>query len=302
MNVCEQASELQHHLGNFRSEQIALVPTMGCLHEGHIALIRQAKRLADVVVVSIYVNPLQFGKNEDFSAYPQTWQQDLAICEAEGVDFVFHPDSLYHDNLCPASGLQVGLHVNSLSQHLCGLSRPGHFDGVVTVVNILFNIVQPNIAVFGEKDFQQLSIIQRMTTDLYMPIQIIAGETVREADGLAKSSRNVYLNEQQRIQAAQIPATLHFMQQTAKETDDYEQTMLAGQQHLQKHAISPEYLQICHKQSLEPVNTLENKEYLRIFIAAPIGSARLIDNMPLIAPSSDIEDDLLVETKEPTCN
>ncbi|MDX8384017.1 MAG: pantoate--beta-alanine ligase, partial [Ghiorsea sp.] len=170
MKIITLADEMQHELANFRQEQIALVPTMGCLHEGHLSLIRQAKRLADVVVVSIYVNPLQFSQGEDLHAYPQPFADDAALCEAEGVDFIFHPQNLY-----PDSGMQVSLCVHDLSTKLCGAARQGHFDGVVTVVNMLFNLIQPNIAIFGEKDYQQLSIIRRMVSDLYMPIAIIEG-------------------------------------------------------------------------------------------------------------------------------
>ncbi len=194
MKVISDIAQLQHHLASFDKEQIALVPTMGCLHEGHISLIQKAKRLADIVVVSIYVNPLQFGANEDLDNYPKPLEQDLSACEAEGVDFVFTPEQLY-----PEGSIQVGLHVNDLSQNLCGVSRPSHFDGVVTVVNILFNIVRPHLAIFGEKDFQQLTIIQRMVSDLYMGIEVIGAETVRETDGLAKSSRNRYLNDDENI-------------------------------------------------------------------------------------------------------
>jgi len=278
MKIITSTSELKHLLAAYKQEQVALVPTMGCLHEGHLSLIQKAKRLADIVVVSIYVNPLQFGTNEDLGSYPQPFDEDAKLCEQEGVDFIFHPANLY-----PEHGIKVGLHVNDLSDSLCGTSRPGHFDGVVTVVNILLNIVQPNIAIFGAKDFQQLSIIRRMVADLHMPVEIIEADTIREADGLAKSSRNRYLNTEQRKQAAELSTCLHLMQKAAKQGLTVQQIIETGLQHLQTHKIEPDYLQIVSESTLQPVQSLETNELLRIFIAAPIGSARLIDNMPLFA-------------------
>ena len=286
MKIITSSSELQHLLASYKQDQVALVPTMGCLHEGHLSLIRKAKMLADIVVVSIYVNPLQFAANEDLDIYPQPFDEDAKLCEQEGVDFIFHPTNLY-----PEHGMNVGLHVNHLSETLCGASRPGHFDGVVTVVNILFNIVQPNIAIFGAKDFQQLSIIRRMVSDLHMPVEIIEAETVREADGLAKSSRNRYLNEQQHKQAAELSACLRLMQKAAQQDQPLQKIIEVGLEHLQTHKIQPDYLFIASESTLQPVNSLDANELLRIFIAAPIGPARLIDNMPLYAA---------IEHEEPT--
>ena len=284
MKVITLPSDMQHELANFRQDQIALVPTMGCLHEGHVSLIRQAKRLADVVVVSIYVNPLQFAQGEDLDTYPQPFADDAALCEAEGVDFIFHPQ-----NLSPDTGLQVHLGVGDLSNKLCGASRQGHFDGVVTVVNILFNIIQPHIAIFGEKDYQQLSILRRMVSDLHMPIDIIEGATVRQEDGLAKSSRNRYLDDTQRQQAAHLFTALQLMQAHALHSNPLEETLKLGKQHLQEHHIQTEYLNICDESTLEPLQTLQNNDAARIFVAARIGKTRLIDNMPL-CPSSPTED------------
>lgn len=277
MKTITLASELQHQLASFDKERIALVPTMGCLHEGHISLIRKAKRLADIVVVSIYVNPLQFGANEDFEQYPKPFEHDAQICEQEGVDFLFHPQDLY-----PENGIQVGLTVGSLSQQLCGQSRTGHFDGVATVVNILFNIVQPHIAIFGEKDFQQLSILRRMVADLHITVEVVGSETVREEDGLARSSRNRYLSARERQQAAALAAALRLMQDAVLQKGlGMQQTLTIGLEHLQQHNIKLDYLEICNEQTLTPVPSFETKQPLRIFIAAYIGSARLIDNVPL---------------------
>ncbi len=291
MKVISSITELQHELASFDKEQVALVPTMGCLHEGHISLIQKAKRLADIVVVSIYVNPLQFGANEDLDSYPRTLEADIAVCENEGVDFIFHPQNLY-----PEHGTQVGLHVDSLSQRLCGASRQGHFDGVVTVVNILFNIVQPQLAIFGEKDFQQLTIIQRMASDLHMPVEVIGAETVREEDGLAKSSRNTYLNAEQRTKAAEISTALSLMQQAVAESLSLEEVLETGLAHLKKFDIQPEYLEICYADSLQPTQSLDTDKPLRALIATKVGSTRLIDNMPLCpttAANPDPEDNPL---------
>ncbi len=282
MKVVSDIAQLQHHLASFDKEQIALVPTMGCLHEGHVSLIQKAKRLADIVVVSIYVNPLQFGANEDLDNYPKPLEQDLSVCEAEGVDFVFTPEQLY-----PESGIQVGLHVNDLSQTLCGVSRPHHFDGVVTVVNILFNIVRPHLAIFGEKDFQQLTIIQRMVSDLHMGIEVIGAETIRETDGLAKSSRNRYLNDDERTQAAEIYQSMLLMQNQAKQTSDMQQVIQAGETYLAQHGITTDYLSINDETTLQTLSVWDKQQPARIFIAAQIGKARLIDNMPLSSTNEE---------------
>ena len=197
MITIESTAELRRELEPApRGRRVALVPTMGCLHAGHMSLIRLAKELADLVVVSIYVNPLQFGPGEDLATYPRPFEADAGQCREAGVDLLFHPQDLY-----PHGEPEVSLRVRGLSDVLCGASRPGHFDGVATVVNILFNIVCPDVAVFGEKDWQQLAIIRRMAQDLAMPVSIIGAPILREADGLAMSSRNRYLRGDERRQA-----------------------------------------------------------------------------------------------------
>ena len=279
MKVITSISELQHHLANYQQEQIAFVPTMGCLHEGHLSLIRKAKRLADIVVVSIYVNPLQFNDKNDLKHYPQPFEADIQHCQNEGVDFVFHPENLY-----ASTPMQVALHVNSLSQSLCGLHRPGHFDGMITVVNMLFNIVRPDLAIFGEKDFQQLSIIRHMVADLHMPIDIIAGETVREQDGLALSSRNQHLTAEQRQIALAIPQALQAVVDTWQSNRNIQHCLAAGQHILDTHNIKPDYFGIYDEQHLQAMTSFNTDDPIpvRVFIAATIGSTRLIDNMPLI--------------------
>ena len=276
MRIAHTADEIRRQLKSLRrSKNIAFVPTMGCLHDGHLRLIRQAKQMADVVVVSIYVNPLQFGAGEDLDAYPRTFDDDARVCAEAGVDFIFHPDTLY-----PKNGPKITLQASQLSDCLCGASRPGHFDGVLTVVNILFNIIQPDLALFGEKDWQQLSLIRRMVSDLQMPIDIIGVAIVREADGLAMSSRNRYLSAADRELGLVLSQALMAMQQAALAgKSDVEALKAVGLKKLAAAGVKPEYLDIRHPNSLKTKRKLNPSA--RVFVAARIGSARLIDNMPL---------------------
>lgn len=277
MNIIETSAELKRTLAPVRGrERVAFVPTMGCLHEGHLSLIRKAKRLADIVVVSIYVNPMQFGADEDLDAYPRTFEQDRKLCEREGVNIIFHPENLY-----PADGVKISLKTNQLDDCLCGAARPGHFDGVVTVVNMLFNIVQPDIALFGEKDYQQLTIINRMVSDLQMDVEVVGGETLREPDGLAMSSRNRYLSEEDRKRALFLQQSLQKLAENVKNGEKNCKTLIkSAEKWLKSKNIDPEYLQIRSATSLELIDTL-NETPARIFIAATIGNARLIDNIAL---------------------
>jgi len=269
-------AELRAALG-MPSGRRALVPTMGCLHDGHMRLIEAARTMADQVVVSIYVNPLQFGPNEDFARYPRTFEDDCARCEAAGVDVLFHPVSLYD-----ADGPRISLAVDAMADVLCGASRPGHFAGVLTVVNILFNLVQPTHAIFGEKDWQQLTLIRRMVRDLHMPQTIVGIPTVREADGLAMSSRNRYLDTAARARAAALPAALKRMSQAAADGErDAARLRALGLEVLQAQDITPEYLDIRHADTLAPLSRLAPDIPARAFVAARVGQARLIDNMPL---------------------
>jgi len=277
VNTATTTIELRRQLAPMRGqERIAFVPTMGCLHQGHLSLIRKAKKMADIVVVSIYVNPLQFAPNEDFDAYPRIFEEDAKLCEKEGVDIIFHPDTLYPDD-----GIKISLKVAELDSCLCGSTRPGHFDGVVTVVNMLFNIVQPDIAIFGEKDYQQLAIISRMANDLQMDVEIIGSETLRESDGLAMSSRNRYLDKNQRSQAAGIYAALSAVQLAFRDGEQRSEPLLSiGMERLRESGIDPEYLEIRDAVTLQPADRLDQRPF-RIFIAAKIGKTRLIDNISL---------------------
>jgi len=241
-----------------------------------MSLIKKAKEEADIVVVSIYVNPLQFGPNEDLDRYPRTYEADAKLCAEAGVDFIFHPTTLY-----PDSGPEVTLKVETLSDCLCGEKRPGHFDGVVTAVNILFNIVQPDIAIFGEKDWQQLAIIRRMVADLQMPIDIIGSETLRESNGLALSSRNRYLSDSERAQAVSLSQALIAMQRLAENGEsDVETLKQEANTLLAAAGITTEYMDIRGATSLKNRRILNNQP-ARVFIAAKVGKTRLIDNMPL---------------------
>ena len=284
MNVVETTAELRRTLAPVRSQQrIAFVPTMGCLHEGHLSLIRKARRVADIVIVSIYVNPMQFGPNEDFDAYPRTFEADAVLCEKEGVDIIFHPHNLY-----PVDGIRVSLKVDELDNCLCGAARPGHFDGVVTVVNILLNIVQPDIAIFGEKDWQQLTIIRRMGDDLQMNVEIVGEPTYREADGLAMSSRNRYLSPIDRSFAPRLHDTLQAMREAFEQGENDAAALIRqGKAMLAQAGVEPEYLEIRDARNLQSVTTIETP--CRILIAAKIGSARLIDNIPLELPEHAME-------------
>ena len=281
MKIARNTAEIRQQLQSLRSQKtIAFVPTMGCLHLGHLSLILQAKTLADIVVVSIYINPLQFSPTEDLSTYPRTFESDAKLCAEAGVDFIFHPATLY-----PQKSPEITLRANKLADCLCGASRPGHFDGVLTVVNILFNIIQPDMALFGEKDWQQLTILRRMVSDLQMPIDIIAAATMREADGLAMSSRNRYLSAAQRRQAVALSHALKAMQELAKAGEkDIEALKLNANNILQDANIKAEYLDVRSAYSLRnkhKLNLRAHQEPARAFIAAHIGQTRLIDNIPL---------------------
>ncbi len=281
MNIFRTPDDLRRRLQPLRgNSSIAFVPTMGSLHAGHISLIEQARAVADMVIVSIYVNPLQFGPNEDLAAYPRTFEADRAACAAAGVDVIFYPANLY-----PANGSNVTLTVRELADCLCGASRPGHFDGVATVVNMLFNIVQPDVAIFGEKDWQQLTIIRRMVADLHMPLVIIGMPTMREPDGLAMSSRNRYLSDSDRSSALALSCALKTMQQAAMHGQkDVSCLLEEGTGILAAAGIEPEYLDVRDAVSLMPLAHLDDRPdgaTARVFVAARVGAARLIDNMPL---------------------
>lgn len=253
-----------------RPGTVALVPTMGALHEGHRSLIRQARERADQVVVSIFVNPLQFGPNEDFSRYPRTFEDDLDVCRAEGVDVVFHPGV---DDMYPP-GRQVSVSAGQMGDVVEGEFRPGHFDGVLTVVLKLFNLVRPDLAVFGEKDAQQLALIRRMVADLDVPVEILGAPTVREPDGLAMSSRNRYLSDVDRKVALGLSRALRAG--AARRTPDEIRT--AARDELDRSELKVEYLVLVDPRTFtEAQEPYEGEAVLAV--AARVGSTRLIDNV-----------------------
>lgn len=259
------------------SARVAFVPTMGNLHDGHLHLVDVARKNAEHVVVSIYVNPLQFGANEDFDAYPRTLGSDLEKLRAHGVDLVFTPTDqmMYPDGNKPMTTVQVA---SDLTTQLEGAHRPGHFTGVATVVCKLFHITKPNIAIFGEKDLQQLRVIQRMVRDLNMPIEIHGEPTVREVDGLAMSSRNQYLSQRERAIAPALYSVLRDTRERIKlqnvELVDLEQAAIMQ---LEQKGFNPDYVAIRHADTLQEANTPTDP--LVILAAARLGNTRLIDNL-----------------------
>lgn len=263
---------------------VGFVPTMGNLHAGHLSLITTAREKADKVVASIFVNPTQFGPNEDFDTYPRTLDADATQLRAAGCDLIFAPsvEAMYPDNNL------TWVDVDELGKHLCGANRPGHFRGVSTVVCKLLNIVGADIACFGEKDFQQLAVIRRMVKDLFIPVEIIGVATMREANGLAMSSRNGYLSADEKQQAALIHQVLQTIKQEIGAGErDYSALCSEHSQTLEKQGFKVDYLEVVDGEHLTPSPTLATttstwpSSHLIIAIAAKLGSTRLIDNVSL---------------------
>ena len=282
MHTVQSIAALQSIIKEARDQQqgIGFVPTMGNLHQGHLNLVNVAKAQCDFVVVSIYVNPLQFGANEDLDKYPRTLADDQAKLEALGVDALFTPDTavIYPEGLAAHSKVTVP----KLGDFHCGATRPGHFDGVTTIVNKLLNIVQADIAVFGEKDFQQLAIIKKMVNDLCMPTHIVSVPTTRADDGLALSSRNQYLDAQQRATAPLIYQTLKACQQSLQTTHELtpsalEQLRAESWKQLQAAGFMVDYLNIVDAKSLQPLRP--ETQSIVVLLAAYLGNTRLIDNI-----------------------
>ena len=283
MNMVKTLRELRAAIAQARAEgkQIGFVPTMGNLHAGHVSLVQIAAQRADFVVASIFVNPLQFGAGEDLDKYPRTLAADQEKLLAAGCHLLFHPDvaELYPHGM----GDQTRVSVPGVSEGLCGASRPGHFEGVATVVTKLFNMVQPDLAVFGEKDYQQLAVIRALVQDLNMPIQIIGAPTQRAEDGLALSSRNGYLSDEQRATA---PALYRGLQTIAEElrrgARDYARLIETTQAQQRTAGFIPDYLEIRNAVNLRPAQV--DDHHLVILTAAQLGSTRLIDNLVVELP------------------
>jgi len=287
MLVVESQKKLRERLNYWRQtrESVAFVPTMGNLHQGHLRLVEIAKQESMKTVVSIFVNPLQFSPDGDFEKYPRTRDDDIVNLDKLAVDLVYCPDvsDIYPDGMEAITKVSVP----GLSQLLCGAFRPGHFDGVTTVVSKLFNMVQPEFAIFGEKDYQQLQIIRRMVDDLQFPVKIIGVETVRENSGLAMSSRNQYLSAEEKQMAAGLFQTLKTVVQQVSKTlqdnegslNDFHDIEQQAMQQLSGNGFKPEYVQVVDSDTL--ANGRFDSRHLRVLAAAWLGNARLIDNLPI---------------------
>lgn len=276
MNIAKTVKEVREQVKEWRKQglTVGLVPTMGFLHEGHESLIKTSVKDNDRTIVSIFVNPMQFGKNEDLETYPRDMEHDSALCEAAGADLIFNPEveEMYPENFFTYTDM------TTLTDGLCGSDRPGHFRGVCTVVGKLFHIAAPDRAYFGQKDAQQLSVIKKMVRDLNFDLEVIGCPTIREADGLAKSSRNTYLNEEERKQAVILNQTLKFAREAleAGETDAVKLKKQMEEMILTKNLASIDYIEFVDWEILQPVTEL--KKPLLAAMAVKFGKTRLIDN------------------------
>lgn len=279
LKVIESAKAMQSHCEQFRlaGKKIAFVPTMGYFHEGHLSLMKEARRTADLVVVSIFVNPTQFGPKEDFTKYPRDFDRDAAMAGSVGVDVIFFPSN---QDMYPG-GYQTYVDVEQVTKNLCGMSRPGHFRGVTTVCCKLFNIVKPHSAIFGRKDFQQLAAIRRMVADLNMDLEIVGLPTFREPDGLAMSSRNVYLSKEERASALTLVSSLKTAKKLYAEGERNAVKIIRQAEKLITSApfTQVDYIKICDTATLEDV--LEIQGEVVMALAVKVGKTRLIDNSVL---------------------
>lgn len=280
MKIVETIEEVRKQVKEWKKQglSVGLVPTMGYLHEGHQSLMEAAGKENDKVVVSIFVNPMQFGPAEDLAEYPRDLEHDAKVCEKAGVDLIFHPEpeEMYAPDFCSF------VDMTGLTEGLCGKTRPIHFRGVCTVVNKLFNIVQPDRAYFGQKDGQQLAVVRRMVRDLNMDIEIIGCPIVREEDGLAKSSRNTYLSQEERKAALILSKTIRLGEEMAKTEKDAQKVIEAMKKNIETEPLAKiDYVEAVDAVSMEPVKTLDGECMLAM--AVYIGKTRLIDNTLLNA-------------------
>jgi len=278
MEIVKTINEMQNITKRYKKEGkvVGFVPTMGYLHEGHLTLVKEAKKRCDIVVVSIFVNPLQFGPKEDFAKYPRDFERDSNLLLKEGVDYIFYPEKeeMYQD------GYQTYVEVTEVTKNLCGASRPGHFKGVTTVVCKLFNAVMPDLAFFGEKDYQQIMTIKRMVKDLNMDIEIIGVSIVREPDGLAMSSRNTYLSEEERKSALCLYKGINLAKDMIKNGErDAEKIVSSVIDLISNTPLTRiDYVKLCHPETLEYIEKGEIKENVLLALAVFVGNTRLIDN------------------------
>ncbi|MBX2848084.1 MAG: pantoate--beta-alanine ligase [Acidiferrobacterales bacterium] len=280
MHKVQRISSLRAAVQSARKEKktIGFVPTMGNLHQGHLELVKIAKLQADFVVVSIYVNPTQFGANEDLSTYPSTPEEDARLLAEVGADLLFLPTQ---DVMYPgALDKQTVVYVPEMGDHYCGQDRPEHFYGVTTIVSRLFNMVQPDVAVFGKKDYQQLAIIRRMVVDLAYPVEIVGVDTIRDENGLALSSRNGYLNKKQLADAAILQKSLQIISEGLNKGLEISKLEEQAKQSLATVGFEPHYLTVCRQSDLMPAQ--KGDKELVVLAAAQLGNARLIDNIEVI--------------------
>lgn len=276
MKIVCSIKEMQAFSESIRNkgQKIAFVPTMGYFHDGHLSLMREGRRRGDCLAISIYVNPTQFGPNEDFEKYPRDFERDISLAEGSGVDVIFYPDDkeMYPENY------QTYVNVEKVTQNLCGISRPGHFRGVTTVCAKLFNIVKPHYAIFGKKDFQQLVAIKQMVQDLDMDLEIIGMTIVREYDGLAMSSRNVYLKENERESALSLSRSLKLAEQMYDKGErDALRILEEVKKFIERHPFSRiDYAKICDTKTLQDIDCLKGESVFAL--AVKINKTRLIDN------------------------
>lgn len=276
--VTHRVADLRARVAAWRKDglRVALVPTMGALHQGHLALVRRALELADRVVVSVFVNPIQFGPNEDFDAYPRTLDADRALLATVGASLAFAPSvaEMYPE------GFSTAVTVSGVSEGLCGGSRPGHFSGVATVVTKLLLQTLPDVACFGEKDYQQVQVIRRFVRDLDIPVEIVGVPTVREADGLARSSRNAYLTPEERAAAPNLHRTLQDTAAAIRAGSAVDAALEAGKRALLAAGFAAvDYLELRAAEGLAPLAALDRPA--RLLVAARLGKTRLIDNIPV---------------------
>ena len=274
VDALRRAVSALRHSGGERGGTVALVPTMGALHVGHLALVGEGRRSADHVVASIFVNPTQFGPNEDLGLYPRREAADAELLEREGCAILWAPDAgtMYPD------GHATTISVSGVSEGLDGAARPGHFAGVATVVTKLFNQVQPDVALFGEKDYQQLAVIRRLVADLDLGVRIVGVPTQRDVDGLAFSSRNAYLSKEERMAARALPRALVEAGQAIRDGGDVAKALAQGRQTLDAAGFGPiDYFELCDPETLRPIAVLNGPA--RLLAAAKLGKTRLIDNL-----------------------